>query len=134
MCLEYFTNITHSLMVKYTIVSTQLQSTLLNQCNLLTVCVQFHGLCCSFSGALYAEKDECLCQDHVHRSPRTSNHLKISCHSCGQVVTGTFTMTMRLPILPVSCTVFWQNIASLRSVSPPTAQIWLPAASGFSQS
>jgi len=30
--------------------------------------------------------------------------------------------------------VFWQNITSPRSVSPPTAQIWLPATSGFSQS
>ena len=29
---------------------------------------------------------------------------------------------------------FWQNITSPSSVSPPTAQIWLPATSGFSQS
>jgi hypothetical protein len=28
---------------------------------------------------------------------------------------------------------FWQNITSPRSVSPPTAQICLPATSGFSQ-
>jgi len=29
---------------------------------------------------------------------------------------------------------FWQNLTSPRSVSTPTAQIWLPANSGFSQS
>jgi hypothetical protein len=29
---------------------------------------------------------------------------------------------------------FWQSIASPRSASPPTAQIWLSATSGFSQS
>jgi len=29
---------------------------------------------------------------------------------------------------------FWQSITSRRSVSPPTAQIWLPATSSFSQS
>jgi hypothetical protein len=44
-----------------------------------------------------------------------------------------FTMTMRLPILQLSCRLFWQSIKSPRSVSPPTAQIWLPATSGFSQ-
>jgi len=38
---------------------------------------------------------------------------------------------MRLPTLHVSCGLFWQNIASPRSVSTPTAQSWLPANSGF---
>jgi hypothetical protein len=28
---------------------------------------------------------------------------------------------------------FWQNITLPRSVSPPTAQIWLPATSGLSR-
>ena len=32
------------------------------------------------------------------------------------------------------CRLFWQSITSPRSVSPPAAQIWLPATSGFSQS
>jgi hypothetical protein len=40
-------------------------------------------------------------------------------------------MTMGLPILHISCRVFWQNIASSRSVSHPTAHIWLPATSAF---
>ena len=40
----------------------------------------------------------------------------------------------RLPILQLSYRLFWQNIASPRSVSNPTAHIWLPATSGFSQS
>ena len=38
---------------------------------------------------------------------------------------------------PAHCTalvqVLWQSITSPRSVSPPTAQIWLPATSGFRQ-
>jgi hypothetical protein len=29
--------------------------------------------------------------------------------------------------------IFWQNVTSPMSVSPPTAQIWLPATSDFSQ-
>jgi len=42
--------------------------------------------------------------------------------------------SMRLPILQLSLRyIFWQNIASPRSVSTSTAQIWLPATSGFSQ-
>ena len=45
-----------------------------------------------------------------------------------------FITTMRLPILQHSCRLFWQSITSTRSVSPPTAQFWLPATSGFSQS
>ena len=45
-----------------------------------------------------------------------------------------FITTMHLPIPQLSCRLFWLNIASLRSVSPPTAHIWLPATSGFSQS
>ena len=46
-----------------------------------------------------------------------------------------FIATLRLPILQLSCRVFfWQSIKSPRSVSPPTAQICLPATSGFSQS
>ena len=45
-----------------------------------------------------------------------------------------FIMTMRLPILQLSCRHFWQNITSPRSVSTPTAQIWLSVTSGFSQS
>jgi len=38
---------------------------------------------------------------------------------------------MHLPILQLSCRLFWQSITSPRFVSPPTAQIWLPATSGF---
>ena len=38
---------------------------------------------------------------------------------------------MRMPILQLSCRLFWQNIPSPRSVSTPTAQVWLPATSGF---
>ena len=46
-----------------------------------------------------------------------------------------FITTMRLPILELSCRLFfWQSITSPRSVSPPTAQIWLPVISSFSQS
>ena len=41
---------------------------------------------------------------------------------------------MRLPILQLSCRPFWKSITSPRSVSTPTAQIWLPATSGVSQS
>jgi hypothetical protein len=42
-----------------------------------------------------------------------------------------FITTMRLPILQLSCRIFfWQSIISLRSVSPLTAQICLPATSG----
>ena len=44
-----------------------------------------------------------------------------------------FITTMRLPILQLMCRLFWQTITSPRSVSPPTAQVWLPATSGFSQ-
>ena len=36
-----------------------------------------------------------------------------------------FIMTMCLPILQLSCGLFWQSITSPRSVSPPAAQIWL---------
>ena len=42
--------------------------------------------------------------------------------------------TMRLPILQLSCRLFLGgggSITSSRSVSPPTAQIWLPATFGF---
>jgi hypothetical protein len=45
-----------------------------------------------------------------------------------------FVTTMCLPILQLSCSLFWQSITSPRSVSPPTAQIQLPATSGISQS
>jgi len=45
-----------------------------------------------------------------------------------------FITTMRLPILEPSCRLLWQSITSPRSVSHPTAQIWLPATSGFSHS
>jgi len=45
-----------------------------------------------------------------------------------------FITTMRLPILQLSYRLsFWQSITSPGSVSPPTAQIWLPATFGFSQ-
>ena len=41
---------------------------------------------------------------------------------------------MRLPVLQCSWRLFfWQSITSPRSVSPPTAQIWLPATSSFTQ-
>jgi len=46
----------------------------------------------------------------------------------------TFITTMRLPILQLSCRLFWPSITSPRSVSPPTAQTCIPATSGFSQS
>jgi len=40
--------------------------------------------------------------------------------------------SMRLPILQLSCRLFfWQNIASPRSLSTPTAQLWLPRTYGF---
>jgi len=44
-----------------------------------------------------------------------------------------FITIIRLPILQLPCRLFWQNIASPSSVSPATAQIWLPATFGFSQ-
>jgi len=40
-------------------------------------------------------------------------------------------MTIHLPILQLLCRLLWQSITSPTSVSPPTAQIWLPALSGF---
>jgi len=40
-------------------------------------------------------------------------------------------VSVHLPILQLLCRLFWQSITSPRSVSPPTAQIWLPATSGF---
>ena len=45
-----------------------------------------------------------------------------------------FITTKRLPILQLPCRHFWQSITSPRSVSPPTAQIWLSGTSDFSQS
>jgi hypothetical protein len=42
--------------------------------------------------------------------------------------------SMHLPILQLMCRFFWRNIASPRSVSTPTAQIWLPVTSSFYQS
>jgi len=42
--------------------------------------------------------------------------------------------SMRLPILQFLCRLFWQSITLPKSVSPPTAQIWFPATSGFCQS
>ena len=42
-----------------------------------------------------------------------------------------FITTIRLPVLQLSCRL---SLALPRSVSTPTAQIWLPATSGFSQS
>ena len=45
-----------------------------------------------------------------------------------------FITTMHLPIPQLSCRLLWQSITSPRSVSTPTAQIWLPASSGFSHS
>ena len=45
-----------------------------------------------------------------------------------------FITTLRPPILQLSCRLFWQSIISSRSVSLPTAHIWLPETSGFSQS
>ena len=46
-----------------------------------------------------------------------------------------FITTMRLPFYSSRVGFFfWQSITSPKSVKPPTAQIWLPATSGFSQS
>ena len=39
----------------------------------------------------------------------------------------------RLLMYHLWCRVFWQNIKSPRWLSPPTAQVWRPATSGFSQ-
>ena len=54
-------------------------------------------------------------------------------HSYGQLVIGSFIMTMCLLMYHVSCRGFWQNIKSPRWLSFPIAQIWHPATSGFSQ-
>jgi len=42
-----------------------------------------------------------------------------------------FIMAMCLPILQLSCRLFWQSITSPRSVRPLTAQIQLPAILAF---
>jgi len=47
---------------------------------------------------------------------------------------GSFIMTICLPSLLLSCGLFLAKLISPRSVSPPIAQIWLPATFGFSQS
>jgi hypothetical protein len=44
-----------------------------------------------------------------------------------------FITTMRLPILQLSCSLFWQSIIPPKFVRPTTAQIWFPATSGFSE-
>ena len=51
----------------------------------------------------------------------------------GQVVIGSFIMTMHLLMHQVLCRVFWWNIKSPRWLSFPTAQIRHPVTSGFSQ-
>ena len=58
----------------------------------------------------------------------------VTSHSEWQIEQISFITTMSLPILQLSCRFFfWQSNTSPTSVSPPTAQIWLPATSGFSQ-
>ena len=54
-------------------------------------------------------------------------------HSCGQLVIGSFITTTCQLIHHISCRVFWKNIKSPRWLSSPTAQIWCPVTSGFSQ-
>ena len=46
-------------------------------------------------------------------------------------MTGSFITTMHLPILQLLCRLFGQSIASPRSVSPLTTQIWLPVTLAF---
>ena len=53
--------------------------------------------------------------------------------SYGQPVIGSFTLTMRLLMHHILCRIFLQNMKSPRWLSPPVAQIWHPATSGFSQ-
>ena len=53
--------------------------------------------------------------------------------SCGQPVTGGFIMTMNPHIHHVLWRVFLWNIKSPRWLSPPIAQLWHTAISGFSQ-
>ena len=52
-------------------------------------------------------------------------------HSYGQLVIGSFSMTMYPLMHHVLCKDFWWNITSPRWLSPPTAQILHPATSGF---
>ena len=52
---------------------------------------------------------------------------------CGQQVMGSFIMAMLLFVHHVLCRVFWWNMKSPRCLSLPTAQIWCPVTSSFSQ-
>jgi len=70
-----------------------------------------------------------ICEESLSRG---ASELAVSCHwlslctvwllhskwPCEQI---SFITTMRLPILQLSCRLFWQNIASPLSVSPPVA-------------
>ena len=47
-------------------------------------------------------------------------------HSCGQLVIGSFIMTMCLLMHHVLWRLFWWNVKSHRWLSPLTAQIWYP--------
>ena len=53
--------------------------------------------------------------------------------SYGQLVIGSFIMTMCPLMNHISCRGFWPKIKLPRWLSAPTAQIWRPATSGFSQ-
>ena len=53
--------------------------------------------------------------------------------SCGRLVTGSFITTTCLLMHHVLFIIFWQNTKSPRWLNPPTAQIWCPATSVFSQ-
>jgi hypothetical protein len=57
-----------------------------------------------------------LCDHHISQWPSKHN---------------SFIMTTRLLILQLSCTLFWWSVTSPRSVSPHTAQIWIPVTSVF---
>ena len=54
-------------------------------------------------------------------------------HSYRQLMIDSFAMTSCPLMHHVLCRVYWQNIKLLRWLSRPTAEIWHPATSGFSQ-
>jgi hypothetical protein len=62
----------------------------------------------------------CVLCDHLIQNDQASSYSLIT--------------KMHLPILHLSCRLFWHGITSPRSVTSPSAHIYLPATSGFSQS
>ena len=74
-----------------------------------------------------------FCVTLEHSSARTIKMIQKG-RGYRQLVIGSFITTMH-PLMHhhVSCRVFWWNIKSPRWLCPPTAHIWHPATSGFSQ-